>query len=502
MTPLLVGATVAIYAIILLSVSRISGKRGSNRGFFVGNRESHWSVVALAMISAAMSGVTFISIPGSVATNSFSYLQMVLGFIVGNIIITTILIPIFYRLNVNSLYEYLRIRFGDSSHRCGSLFFFVSKLLSASIRTFVVSTVLQPILFEPLNIPFWVNALLTMLPIWLYTYQGGVKSVIWGDALKSICFVGSIELTIVYIIKELSLSYSEVVDVVSAHPYSRIFFFDEINDKRHFLKQFLAGIFMIIATTGLDQDMMQRVLSCRSQKASQRNMAISIFLQSIVIVLLLSLGVLLYIYAARVNFASVGSSLFPLSDGVSTIQHPDQLFGAIAGSSAMPTLVGILFILGIVSATYTSSGSALTALTTTFTVDILRGVERYDERRLTTIRKCVHIAIALLMTAIVVAIDHFGNDSLINTFYTIASYTYGPILGMFAFGILSKRRVRDRYIPLVAILSPILSWLLDSNSRRWFGGYEFSFELLIINALLTMVGLYIFSLNSQKQDEK
>lgn len=502
MSPILVGTTIAIYAALLLLASYLSGLRANNRDFFIGSKQSHWSVVGVAMIGAAMSGVTFISVPGSVAQSAFSYLQMVLGFIVGNLLITTVLIPLFYKHNVVSLYEYLQARFGSSSHRCGAWLFFVAKIISASLRTFVVSAVLQPLLFEPLGIPFWCNALATMAFVWLYTFRGGVKSVIWGDVLKSVCLVGCITLSIVFVIKELGLSYTKAIEVVSAHDYSRVFFFDDVNDKRFFFKQFFAGIFMIIATTGLDQELMQRVLSCRSQRESQRNMLVSILLQSVVIVLLLSLGVLLYIYVAGKGYVSLGNATFPLSNGEASIAHPDQIFGAVASMSSMPTIIGILFVLGIAAMTYTSAGSALTSLTTAFTVDILGGMERYEESRLATIRKWVHLVIALVMAVAIIAIEHFGGDSIINTFYLLASYTYGPLLGMFAFGILSKRRTRDSYIPIVALLAPLVTWILDHNSERWFAGYEFSFELLIINALFTMAGLYVLSLNYQIKDEK
>lgn len=498
MSPLLAGTTIALYLIALLTLAFISGRKANNRDFFTGGRGFHWSLVGVAMIGAAISGVTFISVPGSVATNAFSYLQMVLGFIVGNILITTILIPLFYKLNVVSLYEYLQERFGGYSHKCGAWFFFISKTLSASLRAFIVPAVLQPLLFEPLGIPFWVNATLTMLFVWLYTYRGGVKSVIWGDILKSVCLIGSVVLTIIFIVKELNLSSTELVDAIATHEYSQVFFFDDINDKRYFFKQFFAGVFMIIATTGLDQDLMQRVLGCRSQRESQRNMLLSIVLQSVIIFLLLTLGVLLYTYLFKQGY----SQTFPLSNGESIISHPDQIFGAVASMPTMPAVVGVLFVLGVASTTYTSTGSALTALTTAFTVDIVNGRQRNNEKKLTSLRKWIHTAIALIMTGIIVAIYHFGDDSIINTFYRVASYTYGPLLGMFTFGIISKRKVRDRYIPIVAILSPIATWVLDHYSKSWFGGYEFSFELLIVNALFTAIGLYILSLNNGIKDEK
>ena len=502
MTPGIVGITILLYLVALLLSSRILSRKVDNKEFF-GKKSIHWSIVGIAMISAAMSGITFISVPGSVAENGFSYLQMSLGFLLGNIFISLVLIPLFYKTNVISLYEYLNLRFGVNSHKCGAWLFFISKIINASLRTLIISSILQHLLFEPLSIPFWVNALLTLLVVWLYTHRGGVKSVIWGDVIKTICLVGSTILCIILITKNIGASYPEMVEMVASHPYSRIFFFDDINDKRHFFKQFLAGFFMIIATTGLDQDVMQRVLSCRTQRESQRNMIISIFLQIAIIVLLLSLGTLLYIYVEREGFASVGESLFPLTNGNRVIMRPDMLFSTVANSNTLPIAVGILFILGVSATTFSSAGSAVTSLTTSFTVDILHINEQHDEYKLTRIRKGIHLAITAVIALLVIAFYYLTSDSIINTFYKIASYSYGPILGMFAFGIASKRKVKDRYVPFVIIISPILSLILDNISIEWFGGYEFSFELLVINALITIAGLYLLSTkNDTKKNEK
>ena len=477
MSPLLAGTTIALYLIALLPLAFISGRKANNRDFFTGGRGFHWSLVGVAMIGAAISGVTFISVPGSVATNAFSYLQMVLGFVVGNILITTILIPLFYKLNVVSLYEYLQERFGGHSHKCGAWFFFISKILSASLRAFIVPAVLQPLLFEPLGIPFWVNATLTMLFVWLYTYRGGVKSVIWGDILKSVCLIGSVVLTIIFIVKELNSSSTELVDAIATHEYSQVFFFDDINDRRYFFKQFLAGIFSVIAMTGLDQDMMQRSLACKNYSDSQKNMVVSAILQTLIIFVLLTLGVILYTFAERMNI-----TLPPLSD---------NMFGTVATSPQMPLIVGILFILGLVSATYSAAGSALTALTTSFTIDVLGADKRFDDLKLTKVRKGVHIAMAVAMFLVICILHRLNSTNVIDAVYTLASYTYGPILGLFAFGILTKWSVKSRYVGIVAVVAPILCFVLQQNSERWFGGYKFSYELLIVNALITFVGLML-----------
>ena len=486
MSPIIIIATIAVYMAILLLIAHITGRNADNNGFFTGNRRSPQLVVSLAMIGAAISGVTFVSVPGSVATSNFSYMQMVFGFVVGYIAIAFVLIPIFYRLNVVSLYEYLNIRFGVSSHKTGAWLFFVSKVLGASLRVFVVCTVLQHLIFSHFGIPFWVNAFITMGLVWLYTQQGGVKSVVWVDAFKTILLVGSVSLCIFYVVRELGLTASETFSAMTSHEYSKLFFLEDINDGKHFVKQFLAGVFMVIAMTGLDQDLMQKVLSSRSAKESQRNMIVSGTLQGVVIFLFLMLGVLLYIYAERTNLVFEGG---------------DNLFGAVATSSTFPMIVGIVFVLGLISSTYSAAGSALTALTTSFTVDILGGQSRFDEKRLGKIRRYVHITMAVLMSLAIIAFELWSNDSVINLVYGVASYTYGPLLGMFAFGIFSKRQVRDKFVPIIAILSPIICFVLDKNSEAWFGGYHFSFELLILNAAITAFGLYLASLNVKPKNE-
>ena len=486
MSPILITTIIIAYMAVLLLIAHITGRNADNSGFFTGNRRSPQAVVALAMIGSAISGVTFVSVPGSVATSCCSYMQMILGFFVGYVIIAFVLIPIFYRLNVMSLYEYLNIRFGISSHKTGAWLFFVSKVLGASLRVFVVCTVLQHLIFSHFGIPFWANAFITMGLVWLYTQQGGVKSIVWTDALKTVLLVSSVTLCIVFVVRELGFSAKETASQIASHPYSQIFFLDDVNDPRYFAKQFLAGIFMIVATTGLDQDLMQKVLSSRSVKESQRNMVVSGILQGFVMFLFLLLGVLLYIYADRTALVFEGG---------------DNLFGAVATSTTFPIILGVVFILGLISSTYSAAGSALTALTTSFTVDILEGTSRFEELRLRKIRRYVHISMAVLMSLTIIAFELWSNDSVINLIYGVASYTYGPLLGMFAFGIFSKRQVRDKLVPLIVIISPAICFVLDKNSEAWFGGYHFSFELLILNAAITALGLYLTSLNLKPKNE-
>ena len=483
MTPAAVIAAVLGYIAVLFVVAWVSGRRADNAGFFTGNRRTPWYMAAFAMIGAAMSGVTFISVPGSVAVDSFSYMQMVAGFTVGQLVVAFVLIPTFYRLRVVSLYEYLDDRFGVASHRTGAWFFFISKMLGAALRVYVVCAVMQLLVFSHYGIPFWANTLITMLFVWLYTQQGGVKSLIWTDTLKTLCLVASLVLSIVFIMRGLGLSFSDTVREVSASPMSRIFFFDDPASDRYFWKMFSAGIVLLVAMTGLDQDMMQRNLSCATPRDSQKNIVLTAVSQIFVIFLFLVLGVLLYLYMER--------------SGLTPPAKSDQVFSLVAVDGGLPLIVGILFVVGLISSTYSAAGSALTALTTSFTVDILEGTKRCGEERLTRLRKGVHILMALGMAAVILAFEYWADDSVINLVYKVASYTYGPILGMFAFGMFTRRKVRDRWIPLVAVAAPVLSALVQWWAREaW--GYRIGFELLIYNAAFTMIGMSLLV----ERDEK
>ena len=335
MSPVLVLITIAAYFAILFTISYIAGRKADNAGFFVGNRKSTWYVVAFAMIGSSISGVTFVSVPGMVATSNFSYLQMVLGFVAGQFIIAFLLIPLFYKMNLVSIYEYLENRFGLSSYRTGAWFFFISKMLGAAVRLFLVCLTLQLLVFDPLKLPFILNVIATVTLVWLYTFRGGVKSLIWTDSLKTFCLVVSVVLCIYYIASDLNLSFTGMVNTVVDSDFSRFFFFDDVNDKRYFFKQFLAGVFTMIAMTGLDQDMMQRNLSCKNFKDSQKNMITSGISQFFVILLFLMLGVLLYTFTAQ--------------NGITNPAKSDELFPMVATGGYFPVIVGVLFIVGLIS---------------------------------------------------------------------------------------------------------------------------------------------------------
>ena len=478
MTPIITLLTIALYLLLLFAVARRSSCNANNDTFFKGGRSQSALVVGLALIGAPISGISLISLPGSVGASAFSYLQFMFGVVVGYTIIAYLLIPLFYRLNVTSLYEYLDRRFGVSSHRSGAWIFFVSKLLSASLRAFVICIVVQQLLCNALGVPFVVTAALFIFLVWLYTYKGGVASVVWTDVLKTLCMVGCIVLATLFVLRSLGLSFCEAMAQASDRGFTRIFFFDDVNDSRHFWKMFISGIFLIVANTGLDQDMMQRALSSRTQRSAQRNMVLSSVLQVGVIALMLVLGAMLHLYLVESNLS---------------VAKADDVFAFVATREGMPVVLTVLLTLGIISATFSTTGSALTSLTTAFTMDILGGGKTFEEERLTRVRKVVHIAIAAVLMALMFAFERWSNDSAINMFYRLASYTYGPLLGMFTFGIVSKRVVRDKFVPIVVVLAPVLSLLLDSYSESLLNGYKFGFEILLVNAALTMLGLLIIS---------
>ena len=480
MNPLTILFVIAGYFALLFFISYLAGRKADNAGFFSGNRSSNWLLVAMSTIGAAISGVTFVSVPGMVATSGWAYMQMVLGFTVGQFLIAYVLIPLYYKLNLTSIYQYLQQRFGMSTYKSGAWLFFVSKMLGASVRLFVVSEVLQLLVFDKLAVPvpFWVNAIITVLIVYLCTFKGGVKSLIWTDLLKTCCLILSVALSIYFVLRA-----GVNIDGWSSSDMTRVFFFDNPKESTYFWKQFLAGIFLVIATTGLDQDLMQRTLSCKNPRESQKNIIVGALMQIVVIGLFLFLGYLLYTYAAQTGVAEVAQL------------QGDDVFPFLATGNYFPMIVGVLFIIGFIAAAYSAAGGALTALTTSFTVDILN---KENDAKLTKVRTLVHIGMAILMAVCIYVIHLLNDDSVIQTVYKVASYTYGPLLGMFCFGIFTKKQVRDRWIPLVVVLAPIITWVIDVNSVEWFNGYVFSHERLILNALLTFIGMICLMKKSKK----
>ena len=475
MTPWIVLATIVGYFILLFIISWAASRKSDTATALSGGRQAPWFIVAIAMLGAPISGVTFISVPGYVIGSSYSYMQMVLGFAVGYFVIAYVLLPLFYKRNLVSIYGYLEQRFGASTHKSGAWFFFISKMLGAAVRFLVVCVTLQMLVFEPLDIPFVINVIVTIALIFLYTLQGGVKTVIWTDTLKSFCLILSVVLCIVFIARALNYDgFGDMVKAITADDSSRIFFFDDPKVGTYFWKQFIAGIFMVIATTGLDQDLMQRTLASKNVAESKKGLIVSGITQIFVVGLFLVLGTLLVMYTKHA--------------GLDMPEKNDQLFGLVAKDSSMPIIMLILFVLGLIAAGYSAAGSALTALTTSFTVDILESDKKQDEAQLARTRRLVHIGMAVIMGLIILVFYALNNDSAIELVYKLASYTYGPILGLFAFGMMCKKPVRDALVPIVCVVAPILSWVIQWWLDKQFQ-YTLGFELLLLNAALTMIGL-------------
>lgn len=480
LTPLVVIAIVLGYFAVLIGISFLTGRDDSDQAFFLGNRKSPWYVVAFGMVGASLSGVTFISVPGWVQTSQFSYMQMVLGYLVGYLVIAHVLMPIYYRMNLTSIYTFLKERFGIGAYKVGAFYFIISRTIGASFRLFLVAMVLQLAIFSPLdlNVPFAIPVLITVLLIWIYTFRSGIKTIIWTDTLQTFFMLFAVVITIGSIMGQMDWTFIEMVDKVRQSEYARIWFFDDPNNKVFFWKQFLAGAFITIVMTGLDQDMMQKNLSCKNLKEAQKNMHWFAVVLVFVNLLFLSLGALLFLFAQK--------------NGISLPEKGDEVFPFLAVNGHLSIMVAVFFLLGLVAAAYSSADSALTSLTTSFCVDFL-GFET-DNRSVAEkkkIRKGVHIGFSLLLVAVILGFNALNNESVIEELFTVAGYTYGPLLGMFAFGIFHKIPVKDRFIPLVCLASPLIAFLLDSNSVMWFNGYEFGFELLIVNGFITYIGLFL-----------
>lgn len=474
MPPLLVLSIVASYFLLLIVISWFTGKDQGNAAFFLGNRKSPWYVVSFGMIGATLSGITFISIPGWVGESRFSYMQMVMGFLIGYYIIANILMPLYYRLNLTSIYSYLDIRFGKSSYKTGAIFFLVSRLTGAAFRVYLMAGVLQITVFDTWGIPFYATVAITIFLIWLYTFRGGIGTIIWTDMLQTLFMLVAAGATVWTIAGELGFGPGDLFREIYKSEYSRVFYFGDWNDGRHFAKQFISGIFIAIVMTGLDQDMMQKNLSCRDIKEAKKNMYWFSLSLLPVKLLLLSLGLLLLVFAG--------------SKGIPLPERADDIFPVIATQGYLPYFITVFFVVGLVAATYSSADSTLTALTTSFTIDIL-GAGRKEEHRLMRVRKSVHIVMAVVMGVIIVVFRTVNDQSVISALFTVAGYTYGPLLGLFSFGLFTGYAVKDSLVPLIALASPILTWLLDSNSEYLLWGYTFGYEILLVNGMITFCGL-------------
>ncbi|MEW7291199.1 sodium:solute symporter [Aquimarina sp. 2304DJ70-9] len=475
MQPTHILLLIAAYFGVLILISYFTGKNADNEAFFKANRQSPWYVVAFGMIGASLSGVTFISVPGWVEASQFSYMQVVLGYILGYAIIGTVLLPLYYKLNLTSIYTYLDERFGNYSYKTGASFFLLSRVVGASFRLFLVANVLQAILFDALGVPFWVTVIITILLIWLYTFKSGIKTIVWTDTLQTLFMLIAVGVAIYYVSDDLGIQGSNLLGYVLDSDLSKMFFFDDFKSANYFWKQFFSGAFIAIVMTGLDQDMMQKNLTCKSLKDAQKNMFWFTIVLTIVNFIFLGLGLLLTQYAAQ--------------NGIDA--HKDQLFPVIATQSGLGFGIAIFFVLGLIAAAYSSADSALTSLTTSFSIDILDIEKKYSPSDQVKTRKKIHILFSFILVLVIIAFKYIIKDeSVIAKLFVFAGYTYGPLLGLYAFGLFTKLNVRDKLVPIIAILSPILSYIISDNSATWFG-FEFGFFILILNGLLTFLGLIL-----------
>ncbi|MCB0450402.1 MAG: sodium:solute symporter [Confluentibacter sp.] len=481
MQPIHVLLLIAIYFGILIFISYLTGKDDSNASFFKANKSSPWFLVAFGMIGASLSGVTFISVPGDVGSNMFGYMQVVLGYLLGYMVIAFVLMPVYYRLNVTSIYEYLGDRFGIISHKTGAAFFFISRVLGSAFRLFLVASVLHEFVFKQWHFPFPFTVIISVLLILAYTFKGGIKTVVWTDTIQTLLMLIALVVTIVLIYHEMGWGLGDFIGSEAIKNYDKIFFFDDILAKNHFIKQFLGGMFIAICMTGLDQDMMQKNLTCKSLKDAQKNMVSFSIVLVFVNFIFLILGALLFVYAA-----SKGIEV-PVVDGVA---KTDLLYPEIALNSGLGLPVALFFMLGLIAAAFSSADSTLTSLTTSFCIDFLNIEKRALNTQKAT-RKKVHISISILMIFVIICFYYVLNQNVISGILTVAGYTYGPLLGLFAFGILTKHNINDKWVPYVALASVAVSYIIANLPSDYFGGYKFGYELLVVNGLLTFLGLIL-----------
>lgn len=477
MSAALIITVLLAYFAFLFVISYITSKNADSQTFFTGNKQSPWYLVAFGMIGTSLSGVTFVSVPGSVGENGWSYYQLVIGFFLGYFVVAYVLLPLYYKYNLTSIYTYLSHRLGFSAYQWGAGYFILSRTLGATVRLYLVINVMQTFVFEEIGIPFWLTTLVIMLMIIAYTLKGGVKTIVWTDTLQTSCMLLGLVICVFYILNQLHVGFFESFAAMADKGYTKIFF-TEPSSKLFFVKQILAGAFVTITMTGMDQEMMQKNISVKTLKDSQKNIITLGFTMLVVISLFLFLGGLLYLFAGANGLAFTGDKLFPSV----ALGH-------------MPPAMSIIFIIALISALFPSADGAITALTATFCIDIL-GMQRrqdWDEVKKKTIRQRIHIGFALVFLLFVMVYKWIDNPSMIGVILKVAAYTYGPLLGLFTFGIILKRNVLDKWVPLVCILSPLICFVIDTNQKAIFGSFEIGLELLIINGLITFIGLLLIS---------
>lgn len=491
LSPIHIIITVGIYFLVLYLISYWTSRKTTDTTFFNGDKSSPWLLVAFGMIGATLSGVTFISIPGVVGGGglnmAFSYMQMVFGYLVGYFVIATVLMPIYYKYNLLTIYGFLEKRLGFYSYKTAAGFFILSRLIGASFRLFLVSMVLHLFITGPMGVPFWCIVVITLALIWVYTFKGGIKTIVWTDTIQTTFMLLAVILTITYILSDLGISVSEVPATLDEFGLSKMFFFENgWNDPNNFFKQFISGAFIALVMTGLDQDMMQKNLTCKSLPEAQKNM----YLFSVILVfaklMFLTLGALLFIFAMK--------------NGIEVPERTDQLYPIIA-LDHLPPLVGIVFIIGIIAAAYSSADSALTSLTTSFCVDFLNFEKSDDEKQKRKTRLWVHFGFTIIIFSIILIFNSLDGSAVINKLFEWSGYTYGPILGLFSFAILTKLDIKDQYVIPLAIITPVLAYIINTNSEAWFGGLKLGFMIIVLTGLLCFIGLLLISKSKKKSLE-
>jgi len=476
MSPLTILLIIATYFGILMLISFIVGRKGTdNDAFFLGHRRSPWYIVSIGMVGASLSGISFVSVPGMVGGIGFTYLQAVIGFFFGYVVVANVLLPLYYKLNLTTIYTYLNERFGKNSYKTGAAFFLLSKTIGAAVRLYIVVLILQTFVFDSLGIPFVVNVLLVVLLIWLYTFRSGIKTIVWTDSLQTIVMIGALVLILVQAVKAVNMDFGEMVSTLAQSEKTRIFVFDDWHSTQNFFKQFFSGIFLVVVMTGLDQDMMQKNLTCKSLPEAKKNMYWHGIAFLPINFLFLALGAVLLLLAAQNNIA---------------LPAPDQILPMFASNYLGKTAL-TLFVIGIVAAAFSSADSALTSLTTSFSVDILE-VQHKDAAKAKRKRMKIHIGISLAFIVIILLFQVVNNRNAIDAIFTIVGYSYGPLLGMYAFGLFTKRQTKDKLVPYIAVASPVICFALNWLSSNFFG-YEFGWELLMLNGALTFLGMWAVS---------
>ena len=468
--------TTALYFLLLFAVSRKAGGAGDNDTFFRGNRRSPWWVVAFGMIGASLSGVSFVSVPGMVRDVDMTYMQMCVGFFFGYLVVAFVLLPLYYKLNLTSIYTYLDVRFGKTAYRTGASFFLLSKMLGAAARLYIVCQILQNYVFGSMGVPFEITAAGTVFLIWLYTFRGGIKSLVWTDALQTLCLITALVLILYQLCRLNDFTVTEAIRHVTESPYGRWIEWDDWTSRQHFVKQFFSGVFIVIVMTGLDQDMMQKNLTCKNLRDAQKDMCSYGFSFIPLNMLFLGMGILLLALASR--------------EGIALPVKGDDILPLFCAEGYLGNEVLVLFTIGIIAAAFSSADSALTALTTSFCVDILDVERRFA--RPEAVRKRVHGVIALLFVGFILCFEAVNDSSVIDAIYVVASYTYGPLLGLFAFGMFTRRKPWPAAVPWICVTAPVCCYLLDVWTASVYG-YRFGYELLMLNGLFTFVGLYAFS---------